>query len=80
MQQKTIVGFLRTMDPRGVEIDPLDCDSYENDRLIVLRDDPDDLCVLCLGLWDFRVSSDAGKSKYQKHYEKKTWEGPGEKE
>lgn len=43
---------------------------------MVLCDDPDDLCVRCLGLWDFRVSSDAGKSEYQKHYEKsKAWGG-----
>lgn len=50
-----------TEDPRGVETDPLDCESQERDLLIVLWDDPDDLCILCLDLWDFWVSSDAEK-------------------
>lgn len=49
--------------PRGVETEPLDCESHERDLLIVLWDDPVDLCVLCLDLWDFWVSSDAEKDK-----------------
>lgn len=49
------------MDPRGVVTDPFDCESQERDLLIVLWDEPEDLCVRCLDLWDFCVSSDAGK-------------------
>lgn len=52
-----------TEDPRGVETELFDCESHERDLLIVLWDDPDDLCVLSLDLWDFWVSSDAGKKR-----------------
>lgn len=42
------------MDP-GVEIDPFDWEweSQERDLLVVLCDDPVDLCVLSFDLWDF---------------------------
>lgn len=45
----------------GVEIDPFDWESQERDLLVVLCDDPVDLCVLSFDLWDFWVSSEAGK-------------------
>lgn len=51
------------MDPWGIVTDPLDCESPEKDLLMVLWDDPNDLCILCLDLWDLCVSSDAEKSK-----------------
>lgn len=61
-RNKTKVHMFHTVDPLGVEIDPLDCESQERDLLMVLCDDPEDLCVRCLDLWDFWVSSEAAKS------------------
>lgn len=59
------------MGPRGVEIDPFDCESQERDLHIVLWDDPDDLCTLCLDLWDFWVSSDAETQAWKEKKKKK---------
>jgi hypothetical protein len=52
-----------TVDPWDIVTDPLDCESPEKDLLMVLWHDPNDLCILCLDLWDLCVSSDAEKSK-----------------
>lgn len=63
------------MDPWEAETEPFDCESHEMDRLMVLCDDPLDLCVLCLDLWDFWVSSDAETSWIEETRSIKAWLG-----
>jgi hypothetical protein len=58
VREKT-VKLIYTVHALGIEMDPLDCESTEKDLLMLLWDDPNDLCILFLDLLDFWVSSDA---------------------